>query len=87
MDDVGTVVKAIHDYSYDAEQKDGTKRHVRFRRGDRFLLLKKSNIEWWDVIQYDQDPGVKHFYIPAKYVEQLDYSVNESNHPGKKLNS
>ena len=52
MDEVGKVVKALHDYEYEADQKDGTKRMVRFKRGDRFILLKKSNVEWWDVIRY-----------------------------------
>ena len=51
MDEVGKVVKALHDYEYEADQKDGTKRMVRFKRGDRFILLKKSNVEWWDVIR------------------------------------
>ena len=83
MDEVGNVVQALHDYSYEADQKDGTKRSVRFKKGEKFILLKKSNLEWWDVIRYDQDPGVKHFYVPAKYVQPLDFNINDSQHPGK----
>ena len=84
MDEVGHVVEALHDYSYEADQKDGTKRAVRFKKGDRFILLKKSNVEWWDVILSDEDPNVKHFYVPARYVKfvQPPRRILESRHPG-----
>lgn len=48
----GTVVlEAQYDYSY--RGADG--RQVCIREGERFILLKKTNADWWQVRKKSQD--------------------------------
>lgn len=36
-------------------------------KGDRYILLRTANVEWWDVIYYDfRERPDKRFYVPGK---------------------
>ena len=40
-------------------------------KGDRYILLRTANVEWWDVIYYDfRERPDKRFYVPGK--ERVD---------------
>jgi len=70
---LGQLLEAIHSYEYEAESKDGSKRKITMHKGDRFILLRTANVEWWDVIHYDyRERPEKKFYVPAKYVRPLE---------------
>lgn len=82
MDDIGHVLQAKFAHSYEAESSNGSKRTIRISPGDKYILLKKTNDDWWDVIPYDEDPGVKHFYVPSTFVKHIDRpKIDESDHP------
>ena len=47
-------------------------------RGERYILLRVTNDEWWDVIHFDfRTRNDKKFYVPAKYVKPLNLVVSE----------
>ena len=55
-------------------------------KGDKYILLRTANVEWWDVIYYNyRERPDKRFYVPAKYVRPLDIIFNEGDcdHEGK----
>ena len=55
-------------------------------KGDKYILLRTANVEWWDVIYYDyRERPDKRFYVPAKYVRPLDIIFNEGDcdHDGR----
>lgn len=54
MDDIGHVLQAKFAHSYEAESSNGSKRTIRISPGDKYILLKKTNDDWWDVIPYDE---------------------------------
>ena len=63
---LGQLLEAIHSYEYEAESKDGSKRKITMHKGDRFILLRTANVEWWDVIHYDyRERPEKKFYVPG----------------------
>merc|ERR1711990_81224 len=75
---IGRVLKANHDYEYDTENRDGTQRHIKMTRGEKYILLRVTNDEWWDVIHHDfKIKKEKKFYVPAKYVSKLDQIFTE----------
>ncbi|XP_078393787.1 rho GTPase-activating protein 12b isoform X1 [Cetorhinus maximus] len=53
------------EYDYEYEAKD---RKITIRQGERYILLKKTNNDWWQVKKED---GSKPFYLPAQYVKEL----------------
>ncbi|KAF7664588.1 hypothetical protein LDENG_00169570 [Lucifuga dentata] len=64
----GTVVlEAQYDYSYRAA--DG--RQVCIREGERFILLKKTNADWWQVRRIGVANKTKPLYVPATYVIEV----------------
>ncbi|XP_029357223.1 rho GTPase-activating protein 15 isoform X3 [Echeneis naucrates] len=64
----GTVVlEAQYDYSY--RGADG--RQVCIREGERFILLKKSNADWWQVRRIGAASKTKPLYVPATYVTEV----------------
>ncbi|KAM3877550.1 rho GTPase-activating protein 9 [Diretmus argenteus] len=68
----GTVVlEAQYDYSY--RGADG--RQVCIREGERFILLKKTNCDWWQVLSQVRRIGAasktKPLYVPATYVTEV----------------
>ncbi|XP_037640716.1 rho GTPase-activating protein 15 isoform X2 [Sebastes umbrosus] len=64
----GTVVlEAQYDYSY--RGADG--RQVCIREGERFILLKKTNTDWWQVRRIGAASKTKPLYVPATYVAEV----------------
>uniref|UniRef100_A0A3B5M2V8 Rho GTPase activating protein 9 n=1 Tax=Xiphophorus couchianus TaxID=32473 RepID=A0A3B5M2V8_9TELE len=64
----GTVVlEAQYDYSY--RGSDG--RQVCIREGERFILLKKTNTDWWQVRRIGAASKTKPLYVPATYVTEV----------------
>ncbi|XP_077411050.1 rho GTPase-activating protein 12-like isoform X5 [Vanacampus margaritifer] len=53
------------EYDYEYEAKDKT---VTIRQGERYILVKKTNEDWWQV---RKDEGAKAFYVPATYVREV----------------
>ncbi|CAN9506230.1 unnamed protein product [Ophioblennius macclurei] len=56
-------VEVEYDYEYKAKDKT-----VSIRQGECYLLLKKTNEDWWQV---RRDEGAKAFYVPAQYVREV----------------
>ncbi|XP_076156361.1 rho GTPase-activating protein 12-like isoform X1 [Alosa pseudoharengus] len=52
------------EYDYEYKSRD---RLISIRQGECFLLLKKTNEDWWQVRAED---GGKAFYVPAQYVRE-----------------
>ncbi|XP_072307817.1 rho GTPase-activating protein 9 isoform X2 [Eucyclogobius newberryi] len=64
----GTVVlEAQYDYNYRAA--DG--RQVSIREGERFILIKKTNADWWQVRRIGAASKTKPLYVPATYVTEV----------------
>ncbi|CAL8380466.1 unnamed protein product [Boreogadus saida] len=64
----GTVVlEAQYDYNY--RSADG--RQVCIREGERFVLLKKTNADWWQVRRIGAASKAKPLYVPATYVTEV----------------
>lgn len=64
----GTVVlEAQYDYNY--RGSDG--RQVSIREGERFILLKKTNDDWWQVRRIGAASKTKPLYVPATYVTEV----------------
>ncbi|XP_077385877.1 rho GTPase-activating protein 15 isoform X2 [Festucalex cinctus] len=64
----GTVVlEAQYDYNY--RGADG--RQVCIREGERFILLKKTNADWWQVRRIGAASKTKPLYVPATYVSEV----------------
>ncbi|KAE8298360.1 Rho GTPase-activating protein 9 Rho-type GTPase-activating protein 9 [Larimichthys crocea] len=64
----GTVVlEAQYDYNY--RGADG--RQVCIREGERFILLKKTNNDWWQVRRIGAASKTKPLYVPATYVTEV----------------
>lgn len=57
-------VQALYDFEYETE--DG--KQIWMREGEEYLLLKKTNGDWWQVIR---DGDIRPFYAPANYVEEI----------------
>lgn len=53
------------EYDYEYETKD---RKIVIRQGERYLLVKKTNDDWWQV---RLDENSKAFYVPAQYVKEV----------------
>ncbi|CAL8340185.1 unnamed protein product [Merluccius merluccius] len=64
----GTVVlEAQYDYNY--HSADG--QQVFIREGERFILLKKTNTDWWQVRRIGAVSKSKPLYVPATYVTEV----------------
>ncbi len=64
------VLEAQYDYSYRAT--DG--RLVSIHEGERFVLLKKTNADWWQARRIGVGAKAKPIYVPATYVIELPIS-------------
>ncbi|XP_014241666.1 rho GTPase-activating protein 9-like isoform X2 [Cimex lectularius] len=72
--EVDTNVEVLYDFEY--SPKDGQK--VVIKEGEKLLLLKKTNKDWWQVIRSIGRP----FYVPSTYVKVLgekDGAVKKRN--------
>ncbi|XP_031220781.1 rho GTPase-activating protein 12 isoform X3 [Mastomys coucha] len=56
-------IEVEYDYEYDAKD-----RKIVIRQGERYLLVKKTNDDWWQV---RPDENSKAFYVPAQYVKEV----------------
>lgn len=52
---------------YDFEYKTRENKFVSIKEGEKLLLLKKTNDDWWQVIRSSGRP----FYVPATYVKEI----------------
>lgn len=59
-------VEAVFPYSYQA----GDGRVIEFETGDRFTLLNKTNVDWWQVTRKDTTEE-KPMYVPASYMKEI----------------
>lgn len=73
----GVLLEAQYDYSY--RGADG--RHVSIREGERFLLLKKTNADWWQARRIGAGLKGKPLYVPATYVVELPITTLHSPQP------
>nr|CAB3222785.1 rho GTPase-activating protein 12 [Phallusia mammillata] len=73
-DDLGRVVKVEYSYKYKAN--DG--RYISIEEGEEFILVKKSNADWWQVIRLEEK---KPIYIPAAYVKETTLPKRYPEHP------
>ncbi|KAM5340769.1 rho GTPase-activating protein 12 isoform 5-T6 [Glossophaga mutica] len=53
------------EYDYEYEAKD---RKIVIKQGERYILVKKTNDDWWQV---RPDENSKTFYVPAQYVKEV----------------
>uniref|UniRef100_UPI00358F1886 rho GTPase-activating protein 12-like n=1 Tax=Myxine glutinosa TaxID=7769 RepID=UPI00358F1886 len=60
-----TMVEVKFDYSYTTEAG----REVVIHQGDVFLLVNKTNDDWWQVRQLNNN---MHIYVPVKYVNEVE---------------
>ncbi|KAI1899966.1 hypothetical protein AGOR_G00067370 [Albula goreensis] len=61
------VLEAQYDYSY--RGADG--RAVSMREGERFVLLRKANADWWQVRRLGAAGKTKPLFVPATYVVEV----------------
>ena len=67
------VVVVLFDYSY--ENDSGS---VQIKTGDEYVLLDKTNDEWWHVKRQGDDDT---FYVPAQYVRLYDEDDSDISCP------
>ncbi|KAL4655776.1 rho GTPase-activating protein 9 isoform X2 [Arapaima gigas] len=80
----GTVVlEAQYDYSY--RGADG--RQVSMHEGERFILLRKANADWWQVRRFGGTAKTKPFYVPATYVVEVAATPTSSPQSAISLSS
>ena len=60
----GKYVKVLYDLDY--KTHEGVS--VSIREGEKCLLLKKTNADWWSVVR---EGDKKPIYVPANYVEDI----------------
>ncbi|XP_029450456.1 rho GTPase-activating protein 9 isoform X4 [Rhinatrema bivittatum] len=60
-------LRALYDYQYKAV--DG--KMVVIKEGDFFILLRKSNEDWWQVRRLGDTKKVKPIFVPATYVTEV----------------
>ncbi|XP_047424185.1 rho GTPase-activating protein 12b isoform X9 [Mugil cephalus] len=56
-------IEVEYDYEYKAKDK-----MVTIRQGECYMLVKKTNEDWWQV---KKEEGTKAFYVPAQYVKEV----------------
>nr|XP_010588927.1 rho GTPase-activating protein 12 isoform X4 [Loxodonta africana] len=56
-------IEVEYDYEYDAKD-----RKIVIKQGERYILVKKTNDDWWQV---KPDESSKAFYVPAQYVKEV----------------
>ncbi|KAJ8358935.1 hypothetical protein SKAU_G00154600 [Synaphobranchus kaupii] len=71
------VLEAQYDYSY--RGADGYS--VSIREGDRFVLLRKTNVDWWQVRRLGAAGKPRPLFVPATYVLE----VSGASVPGPQL--
>ncbi|XP_051996514.1 rho GTPase-activating protein 15-like [Xyrauchen texanus] len=75
------ILEAQYDYSY--RGADG--RSVSIHEGERFMLLKKTNADWWQARRIGVGVKAKPIYVPATYVIELPVSTFRPSLPNRQL--
>ncbi|XP_028282889.1 rho GTPase-activating protein 12-like isoform X8 [Parambassis ranga] len=63
------------EYDYEYKSKD---RLITIRQGECYLLVKKTNEDWWQV---KKEEGAKAFYVPAQYVREVRKALMPPSKP------
>lgn len=63
MDITDIKVRVLYDFEYKTREK----KSVSIKEGEKLLLLKKTNNDWWQVIRSSGQP----FYVPATFVKEI----------------
>lgn len=69
-------IEVEYDYEYEAKDK-----MVTIRQGEWYMLVKKTNMDWWQV---RKDEGAKAFYVPAQYVREVQHALLPPQKPSVK---
>ncbi|OCT75549.1 hypothetical protein XELAEV_18030730mg [Xenopus laevis] len=56
-------IEVEYDYEYEYKSKK-----IVIKQGEKYILLKKSNEDWWQV---KKDENAKPLYVPAQYVKEV----------------
>uniref|UniRef100_A0A6Q2XF24 Rho GTPase activating protein 12a n=1 Tax=Esox lucius TaxID=8010 RepID=A0A6Q2XF24_ESOLU len=56
-------IEVEYDYQYKSKE-----RQICIQQGERYMLVKKTNGDWWQV---KKDEATKAFYVPAQYVREV----------------
>ncbi|XP_077185312.1 LOW QUALITY PROTEIN: rho GTPase-activating protein 9 [Paroedura picta] len=71
------MLQALYDYQYEAE--DG--RQVTIVEGELFRLLRKANVDWWQVQRLGQPKHRRPIFVPATYVAQVPSGARLARQP------
>uniref|UniRef100_A0A8C6PBT7 Rho GTPase activating protein 12a n=1 Tax=Nothobranchius furzeri TaxID=105023 RepID=A0A8C6PBT7_NOTFU len=63
------------EYGYEYKAKD---RLITIKEGECFMLIKKTNLDWWQV---KKDEASKPFYVPAQYVREVRKALMPPSNP------
>lgn len=63
MDIADIKVRVLYDFEYKTREN----KNVSIKEGEKLLLLKKTNDDWWQVIRSSGRP----FYVPATFVKEI----------------
>lgn len=63
MDIADIKVRVLYDFEYETRES----KRVSIKEGEKLLLLKKTNDDWWQVIRSSGRP----FYVPATFVKEI----------------
>lgn len=74
---MANIIEAVYPYSY----TDDGGLEISFREGDRFLLLEKSSDDWWKVQRTGVFSGKSVCFVPASYMEEVNFKNNDRGHP------
>lgn len=66
-------IEVQYDYEYTANDN-----LVIIRQGESYLLVEKTNENWWQVMK---DDGANAFYVPAQYVREMHRDLMPPNTP------
>ncbi|XP_028289709.1 rho GTPase-activating protein 12b isoform X11 [Gouania willdenowi] len=69
-------IEVEYDYEYKAKDK-----MVTIRQGECYLLVKKTNEDWWQV---RKEECTKAFYVPAQYVREVRHALMPPQKPALK---
>lgn len=63
MDIADIKVRVLYDFDYKTREN----KHISIKEGEKLLLLKKTNDDWWQVIRSSGRP----FFVPATFVKEI----------------
>uniref|UniRef100_A0A1B6LTH6 Rho GTPase-activating protein 12 n=1 Tax=Graphocephala atropunctata TaxID=36148 RepID=A0A1B6LTH6_9HEMI len=72
MDFCDVSVRVLYDFEYTTKYG----RNIKIAAGERLLLIKKTNNDWWQVIRSSEQ---RPFFVPAAYVEEIEAKHSKVN--------